>query len=171
VELALVVGKKASYVTEEHALEYIAGYVLHNDYSERGFQLEKGGQWVKGKSCDTFAPLGPYLATPDELGDIDNLNIWLKVNGIMMQNSSTRQMIFKVPFLIHYISQFMTLLPGDIVTTGTPDGVGLGINPPVYLKEGDIVQLGIEGLGTATQKARSFSSSEVDIYHAQSKLV
>jgi 2-keto-4-pentenoate hydratase/2-oxohepta-3-ene-1,7-dioic acid hydratase in catechol pathway len=138
-------------------LNHIAGYVLHNDYSERAFQLERGGQWVKGKSCDTFAPLGPYLATPDELGDVDNLKMWLKVNGAVMQNSSTSQMIFKIPFLIHYISQFMTLLPGDIITTGTPHGVGMGLNPQVYLKAGDIVELGIEGLGASTQKVSAFS--------------
>lgn len=157
VELAVVIGKKASYVKEEDALNHIAGYVLHNDYSERAFQLERGGQWVKGKSCDTFAPLGPYLATPDELGDVDNLKMWLKVNGAVMQNSSTSQMIFKIPFLIHYISQFMTLLPGDIITTGTPHGVGMGLNPQVYLKAGDIVELGIEGLGASTQKVSAFS--------------
>lgn len=157
VELAVVIGKKASYVNEEHALDHVAGYVLHNDYSERAFQLERGGQWVKGKSCDTFAPLGPYLVTPDELGDIDNLKMWLKVNGKTMQNSCTSQMIFKVPFLIHYISQFMTLLPGDIITTGTPHGVGLGFNPQIYLKEGDLVELGIDGLGAATQKVKSYS--------------
>ena len=157
VELAVVIGKQATYVHEGNALDHVAGYMLHNDYSERAFQLERGGQWVKGKSCDTFAPLGPWLVTPDELGDIDNLNLWLKVNGTMMQNSSTGQMIFKVPFLIHYISQFMTLLPGDIITTGTPHGVGLGLTPPKYLKEGDIVESGIEGLGSATQRVVSFS--------------
>jgi len=158
VELAVVIGKQATYVHEGNALDHVAGYMLHNDYSERAFQLERGGQWVKGKSCDTFAPLGPWLVTPDELGDIDNLNLWLKVNGTMMQNSSTGQMIFKVSFLIHYISQFMTLLPGDIITTGTPHGVGLGLTPPQYLKEGDIVESGIEGLGSATQRVVSFSA-------------
>lgn len=159
VELAVVIGKKASYVEEDKAFDHVAGYLLHNDYSERAFQLERGGQWVKGKSCDTFAPLGPYLVTPDELGDVDNLNLWLKVNGVMMQNSSTSQMIFKVPFLIHYISQFMTLLPGDIITTGTPHGVGLGLNPQRYLNEGDIVESGIEGLASATQHVVAFSAS------------
>lgn len=156
VELAVVIGKKASYVEESDAHKYIAGYVLHNDYSERAFQLERGGQWVKGKSCDTFAPLGPYLLTADQIGDVDNLKMWLKVNGQMMQNSSTNQMIFKVPFLIHYLSQFMTLHPGDIITTGTPHGVGLGFKPPVYLKPGDVVELGIDNLGTSTQKVVAY---------------
>src|SRR5690606_36168512 len=137
VELAVVIGKKASYVSEEEASGHIAGYMSHNDYSERGFQLERGGQWVKGKSCDTFAPLGPVLVTPDEAGNVEDLKMWLKVNGKIMQDSSTSQMIFKVPYLIHYLSQFMTLMPGDIITTGTPHGVGLGFNPPVYLKAGD----------------------------------
>jgi 2-keto-4-pentenoate hydratase/2-oxohepta-3-ene-1,7-dioic acid hydratase in catechol pathway len=157
VELAVVIGRKASYVSVEEAEDHIAGYVLHNDYSEREFQLERGGQWVKGKSCDRFAPLGPYLVTSDELGDVGNLKMWLKVNGKMMQNSSTSQMIFKIPFLIHYLSQFMTLLPGDIITTGTPHGVGLGLNPQVFLKAGDEVELGIEGLGTSKQKVRTYS--------------
>ncbi len=156
VELAVVIGKKASYVKEEDAKEYIAGYILHNDYSEREFQLERGGQWVKGKSCDTFAPLGPYLVTPDELPDVDDLKMWLKVNGRLMQNSSTAQMIFKIPFLVHYLSQYMTLLPGDIITTGTPHGVGLGFNPPVYLKAGDTVELGIDGLGSSAQRVKAF---------------
>lgn len=152
VELAVVIGKKASYVDEDQAMDYVAGYVLHNDYSERAFQLERGGQWVKGKSCDTFAPIGPFLATPEELGPVDDLHLWLKVNGQTMQDSSTSQLIFNIPFLVHYLSQFMTLLPGDIISTGTPHGVGLGFNPPVYLKEGDVVELGIEGLGSASQK-------------------
>lgn len=156
VELAVVIGKHASYVSVEEAENYIAGYVLHNDYSEREYQLERGGQWVKGKSCDTFAPLGPYLVTPDELGDINNLNMWLRVNGQTMQKSSTNHMVFKVPFLIHYLSQYMSLLPGDIITTGTPAGVGLGMQPQVYLKAGDIVELGIDGLGTSTQRVRNF---------------
>ncbi len=152
VELALVIGKKASYVDEKDADDYVAGYLLHNDYSEREFQLEKGGQWVKGKSCDTFAPLGPFLNTVDTLSDVSNLKMWLKVNGKMMQDSSTSQMIFKVPFLVHYLSQFMTLHPGDIITTGTPKGVGLGFKPPIYLKEGDVVELGIDQLGSSSQK-------------------
>lgn len=161
VELAVVIGKKASFVKEEEALDHVAGYVLHNDYSERAFQLERGGQWVKGKSCDTFAPLGPYLVTPEELGDVNNLKMWLKVNGKTMQDSNTGQMIFKVPYLIHYVSRFMTLLPGDIITTGTPRGVGLGFNPPVYLKAGDVVELGIEGLGSSRQKVRSYCSETI----------
>jgi len=157
VELAVVISKKASYIKQEDAEKFIAGYILHNDYSEREFQLERGGQWVKGKSCDTFAPLGPYLVTPDELPNVNNLRMWLKVNGKTMQESSSSQMIFKVPFLIHYLSQFMTLLPGDIISTGTPHGVGLGFNPPIYLKEGDRVELGIDGLGSSTQKVKSSS--------------
>lgn len=156
VELAFVISKKASYVSEEQAPDHIGGYLLHNDYSEREFQLERGGQWVKGKSCDTFAPLGPVLVTPDEIGNVDNLKMWLKVNGKTMQDSSTSQMIFKVPFLVHYLSQFMTLLPGDIITTGTPHGVGLGFSPPVYLKPGDVVELGIEGLGSSSQTAVAY---------------
>lgn len=160
VELGVVIGKKASYVDEDQAMDYVAGYVLHNDYSERAFQLERGGQWVKGKSCDTFAPIGPFLATPDELGSVDDLHLWLKVNGQTMQDSSTRQLIFKIPFLVHYLSQFMTLLPGDIISTGTPHGVGLGFNPPVYLKEGDVVELGIEGLGSASQKVVAWQKPE-----------
>jgi 2,4-diketo-3-deoxy-L-fuconate hydrolase len=156
VELALVVGKKASYINEPEALDYIAGYCLHNDLSEREFQLERSGQWVKGKSCDTFAPLGPYLATPDEIMDINNLRLWLTVNGQMMQAGNTADFIFKIPFLISYISQFMTLLPGDVISTGTPAGVGLGMNPQVFLKAGDIVELGINGLGTSKQHLVSY---------------
>ncbi len=156
VELAVVVGRTASYVSEEDAMSYVAGYCLHNDYSERAFQLERGGQWVKGKSCDTFAPLGPFLITKDEVKDINNLSLWLKVNGKSMQNGNTRNLIFSIPYLVHYISQFMTLLPGDIISTGTPKGVGLGIKPyPVYLKPGDIVECGIDGLGTSTQHIRA----------------
>jgi len=158
VELAFVIGKKASYVDLEDALDHVAGYCLHNDYSEREFQIERGGQWDKGKGCDTFAPVGPFIATADELGDINNLPMWLKVNGKTMQNGSTSTMIFDVPFLVHYISQFMTLLPGDIVSTGTPPGVGLGMKPePVYLKAGDVVELGIEGLGTSKQVLKAWS--------------
>ena len=156
VELAFVIGKKASYVDEADAHQHIAGYLLHNDYSERAFQLERGGQWVKGKSCDTFAPLGPQLVTPDEIADVDNLKLWLKVNGKLMQNSSTNQMIFKVPFLVHYLSQFMSLEPGDIISTGTPHGVGLGSKPPVYLRPGDVIELGIDGLGVSKQKAVAY---------------
>lgn len=155
VELAVVIGKKASYVDEKDALAYVAGFCLHNDYSEREFQLERNGQWVKGKSCDTFAPLGPYLVTRDEVNDFNDLHMWLKVNGKMMQDNNTDDMIFEVPFLVSYISQFMTLLPGDIISTGTPAGVGLGFKPPIYLKAGDVIELGIEGLGEQRQKAIS----------------
>jgi 2-keto-4-pentenoate hydratase/2-oxohepta-3-ene-1,7-dioic acid hydratase in catechol pathway len=151
VELAVVIGKRASYVDEANAMDYIAGYVLHNDLSERAFQLERGGQWVKGKSADTFAPLGPFMATKDEIPDPGNLNLWLKVNGTLMQSSNTSDLIFGISFLISYISQFMTLLAGDVVSTGTPSGVGLGLIPPRFLRPGDIVELGIDGLGTAKQ--------------------
>ena len=156
VELAVVIGKRASYVSKESAMDHVAGYVLHNDYSERAFQIERGGQWVKGKSADTFAPLGPYMATKDEISDPHNLNLWLKVNGEMLQNSSTKDFIFDLPTSISYISQFMTLLPGDVISTGTPQGVGLGFNPPRYLKPGDVVELGIEGLGISKQKAIAY---------------
>jgi 2-keto-4-pentenoate hydratase/2-oxohepta-3-ene-1,7-dioic acid hydratase in catechol pathway len=151
VELAFVIGKKAKYVDEESALDHIAGYVLHNDYSEREFQIERGGQWVKGKSADTFAPLGPYLVTPDEIENVNNLQMWLKVNGEIRQKESTGDLIFKIPTLISYLSQFMTLLPGDVISTGTPAGVGLGMKPPEYLKPGDVVELGVEGLGSSKQ--------------------
>ena len=154
VELAVVIGKRASYITAKQAPNYIAGYVLHNDYSERESQLERGGQWVKGKSFDTFAPLGPFLATADEIPDPNNLKLWLSVNGTMMQNSSTSDFIFDVWEVISYTSHFMTLLPGDVISTGTPAGVGLGLNPQRYLKPGDVVELGIEGLGKARQVAR-----------------
>lgn len=154
VELAVVIGKKASYVNEEDAMEYIAGYCLHNDYSERAFQLERGGQWVKGKSCDSFAPMGPYLVTRDEVADPHQLHLWLDVNGKRMQDSSTSDLIFNIPHLVSYISQFMTLLPGDVISTGTPEGVGLGQKPePWYLKAGDKIHLGIEGLGEQHQIA------------------
>jgi len=152
VELAVVIGKKTSYVDETNAMDHVAGYVLHNDLSERAFQLERGGQWVKGKSADSFAPLGPFIVTKDEIFDPGNLNLWLKVNGELMQSSSTSDLIFKIPFLVSYISQFMTLLAGDIISTGTPSGVGLGQKPPRFLKPGDVVELGIDGLGIAKQK-------------------
>ena len=151
VELAVIIGRKATYVAEADALSYVAGYCLHNDYSERAFQIERGGQWVKGKSCDTFAPLGPWLATPDAMPDIRHLRLWLTVNGKSFQDGNTSNMIFHVPFLVHYVSQFMTLLPGDVISTGTPAGVGLGFKPAIYLKEGDVVELGIDGLGTSRQ--------------------
>ncbi len=156
VELAFVIGKKASYVDEASAMDHVAGYVLHNDYSEREFQLEREGQWVKGKSCDTFAPLGPFLATKDEIKDPHNLNLWLKLNGETMQESNTSDFVFGIPKLVSYISQFMTLLPGDIISTGTPFGVGLGLTPPRYLKPGDVVELGIDGLGSSKQHVRAF---------------
>ncbi|HUS03750.1 MAG TPA: fumarylacetoacetate hydrolase family protein [Chitinophagaceae bacterium] len=159
VELALVISKKASYVEEREALEYVAGYCLHNDLSERAFQLERNGQWVKGKSCDTFAPLGPFLATRDEIKNVDNLRLWLTVNGRTMQDGNTSSFIFKIPFIISYVSQFMTLLPGDIISTGTPAGVGLGMNPQVYLKEGDVVELGIDGLGTSKQNVIAYAKN------------
>jgi 2-keto-4-pentenoate hydratase/2-oxohepta-3-ene-1,7-dioic acid hydratase in catechol pathway len=157
VELAVIIGKKASYVAENEAQAYIAGYCLHNDYSERAFQLERGGQWVKGKSCDTFAPLGPFITLPEEIEDINNLRLWLTVNGKTMQEGNTSNLIFNIPFLVHYISQFMTLLPGDVISTGTPHGVGMGIKPePVFIKAGDEISLGIDGLGTSTQKAKAY---------------
>jgi 2-keto-4-pentenoate hydratase/2-oxohepta-3-ene-1,7-dioic acid hydratase in catechol pathway len=158
IELAFVVGKKASYVEEDDAMDYVAGYCLHNDYSERAYQLERGGQWAKGKGCDTFAPLGPFLATTDEIADVDNLSMWLTVNGKTFQNSNTSNLIFKIPFLVHYLSQFMTLLPGDVISTGTPPGVGLGIKPvPVYIKTGDVVELGMDGLGSSKQIAVAYT--------------
>lgn len=156
VELAIVIGKKASYVTEADAYNHIAGYVLHNDYSERAFQIEKEGQWCKGKGCDTFAPIGPFIATADEIKDPNALDLWLKLNGETVQHSSTSDFIFNVQEVVSYISQFMTLLPGDIISTGTPFGVGLGFNPPKYLKAGDVVELGIEGLGTSRQEAKAY---------------
>jgi len=158
IELAFVVGKKASYVEEADAMDYVAGYCLHNDYSERAFKIERGGQWAKGKGCDTFAPLGPFMATTDEIADVDNLSMWLTVNGKTFQNSNTSNLVFKIPFLVHYLSQFMTLLPGDVISTGTPPGVGLGIKPnPIYMKAGDVVELGMEGLGSSKQLAVAYS--------------
>ena len=156
VELAVVIGSKASYVEEADAMNHIAGYCLHNDVSERAFQLERGGTWDKGKGCDTFAPIGPYLATSDEVADVNNLRLWLTVNGQLMQDGNTANLVFSIPYLISYVSQFMTLLPGDIISTGTPAGVGLGMNPPVYLKPGDVVELGIDGLGQSTQQVVAF---------------
>jgi 2,4-diketo-3-deoxy-L-fuconate hydrolase len=156
VELAVVIGKKASYIEEADALDYVAGYVLHNDVSEREFQMERNGTWDKGKGCDTFAPLGPFLATKEEISDVDNLRLWLTLNGKMMQDGNTSNFIFNVPFVIAYVSQFMTLLPGDVISTGTPAGVGLGFKPPIYLKEGDVVELGIEGLGTSKQYVKNY---------------
>jgi len=158
VELAVVIGKKALYVDESEAMNYVAGYVLHNDVSEREFQIERSGQWVKGKSADSFAPIGPFMATQDEIPDPHNLNLWLKVNGQTMQSSNTSDLVFKIPFLVSYISQFMSLVPGDIISTGTPSGVGLGLKPPRYLRPGDIVELGVDSLGSAKQKVRAWDS-------------
>ena len=158
VELAIVIGAKASYVEEENAMNHIAGYVLHNDISEREFQLERSGQWVKGKSSDTFAPFGPYIATTEEIKDPHNLNMWLKLNGKTMQDSNTSDLIFGIPKLVSYISEFMTLLPGDIISTGTPFGVGLGLDPQIFLKEGDEMELGIDGLGVSKQKVVAFKN-------------
>ena len=157
VELAVIIGKKASYVSEADAMDYVAGYCLHNDISERAFQLERGGTWDKGKGCDTFAPLGPWFVSKDEIADVDNLKLWLKVNGKQMQNGTTANLIFNVPFVVAYVSQFMTLLPGDIISTGTPAGVGLGFNPPVYLQPGDVMELGIDGLGESKQTCVAYA--------------
>lgn len=157
VELAVVIRKKASYVSEAEAMDYVAGYCVHNDVSEREFQLERGGTWDKGKGCDTFAPLGPWLVTSDEIADVHKLRLWLKLNGKIMQDSNTDDLIFNIPFLISYISQFMTLLPGDVISTGTPHGVGLGFDPPIYLKPGDTMELGIDGLGTSQQTVKAWS--------------
>jgi len=156
VELAVIIEKEASYVPKEQASEFIAGYALHNDYSERSFQLERGGQWMKGKSADTFAPLGPFLATRDEVPKPDRLGMWLTVNGEFRQKSTTAEMVFDVATLVSYVSEFMTLLPGDIISTGTPAGVGLGMRPPTYLRQGDVVELGIDLLGTSRQEATAW---------------
>ena len=158
VELALVIGKKASYIDPGQVKDHIFGYVLHNDISERSFQLEREGQWVKGKSCDTFAPLGPYLVTKDEIKNANNLNLWLKLNGEIMQKSNTSDFIFKINEVVSYISQFMTLLPGDIISTGTPSGVGLGFDPPKFLKNNDIMELSVKGLGVSKQKVKSYKN-------------
>jgi 2,4-diketo-3-deoxy-L-fuconate hydrolase len=158
VELAVVIGRQACCIDEASALEHVAGYALHNDYSERSFQLERGGQWVKGKSADTFAPIGPFLATRDEIPDAQALGMWLTVNGDTRQQSTTANMVFSVAALVSYVSQFMTLLPGDVISTGTPAGVGLGMKPePVYLRAGDVVELGIDRLGRARQKVMTHS--------------
>lgn len=151
VELGFVIGKKAKYVSEENALDHVAGFCLVNDVSERAYQIERAGQWSKGKSSDNFGPTGPWLVTPDEVGDFDNLGMWLDVNGERVQDGSTATMVYRVPHLVSYLSQFFTLHPGDIISTGTPPGVGLGFNPPRYLKEGDVVELGIDKLGTQRQ--------------------
>lgn len=156
VELAVVIGKKTSYCEETDAMDSVAGYILHNDYSEREFQLERSGQWVKGKSCDTFAPLGPCLVTKEDVENPNNLDLWLKLNGEKMQESNTSDFVFDIAKVISYISQFMTLLPGDIISTGTPFGVGMGLHPQRYLRAGDVVELGIEGLGTSRQNVKEF---------------
>ena len=156
VELAVVIGKKASYISEEEAVNHIAGYCLHNDVSEREFQLERGGTWDKGKGCDTFAPLGPWLVTPEEIPDTNNLRLWLTLNGKTMQDGNTSNLIFRIPYIVSYISQFMTLLPGDIISTGTPNGVGMAIN--LYLKDGDVVELGVDGLGTSKQQVKAYAA-------------
>lgn len=157
VEFGIVIGKKASYVTEAEALDYVAGYVLHNDVSEREFQIERGGTWDKGKGCDTFAPMGPFMATADEIPDINNVRLWLKVNGKMYQDGNTSNLIFSVPHIVSYVSQFMTLLPGDVISTGTPAGVGLGFNPPIYLQPGDVVELGADYLGVSRQEVIAYT--------------
>lgn len=158
VELAIVIGKKASYVKLENAMDHVYGYVLHNDYSERAYQLERGGQWVKGKSCDHFAPIGPFIATKDEINDPQNLRLWTKLNGEIVQDSNTSDMIFDVKYLVHYISQFMTLLPGDVITTGTPSGVGMGKKPQRFVRQGDTIEIGIDGLGSSKQIAKNVVS-------------
>ncbi|MCK4204246.1 fumarylacetoacetate hydrolase family protein [Brucella pituitosa] len=155
VELGIVIGKTAKYVSEEDALDYVAGYCTLHDVSERAFQIERAGQWTKGKSCDTFGPTGPWLVTKDEVADPQNLGMWLKVNGDTMQDGSTKTMVYGVRHLVSYLSQFMSLQPGDIISTGTPPGVGMGMKPPRYLKAGDVVELGIEGLGTQKQNVRA----------------
>ena len=152
VELGVIIGKEAKYISESESQSHIAGYCVINDLSEREFQIEHSGQWVKGKSCDTFGPIGPYLVTTDEVPDPQNLKMWLEVNGKKMQDGSTNTMVYGVNFLISYLSQFMSLQPGDIISTGTPPGVGMGMNPQVFLKAGDVMKLGIEGLGEQTQK-------------------
>lgn len=156
VEFGIVIGKKATYVEEADALDFVAGYVLHNDISEREFQMERGGTWDKGKGCDTFAPMGPYMTTVDEIPDIHDVNLWLKVNGKTYQNGNTKNLIFSVPYIMSYVSQFMTLLPGDVISTGTPAGVGLGFNPPIYLKPGDILELGADFLGEQRQQVVAY---------------
>jgi 2-keto-4-pentenoate hydratase/2-oxohepta-3-ene-1,7-dioic acid hydratase in catechol pathway len=158
VELAIVIGNRASYVSESEAENYIAGYVLHNDVSERSFQKDRGGQWTKGKSSDTFAPLGPFMVTRDEIPNTDNLAMWLTVNGEKMQDGNTSNLIFNVPHVVSYLSNFMSLLPGDVISTGTPAGVGMGMNPERYLKPGDVVELGIDGLGSSRQSVVAYSN-------------
>ena len=156
VELGVVIGKKTSYVDQDQASDHVGGYVLHNDVSERAFQKDRGGQWIKGKSADTFAPMGPFMATPDEIDNISDMRMWLNVNGENMQDGNTSNLIFSVDHVISYLSQFMTLLPGDVISTGTPAGVGMGMNPEKYLKPGDVVELGIDGLGSSKQNVVAY---------------
>ena len=156
VELGVVIGKKTSYVDQDQALDHVGGYVLHNDVSERAFQKDRGGQWIKGKSADTFAPMGPFMATPDEIDNISDMRMWLNVNGENMQDGNTSNLIFSVDHVVSYLSQFMTLLPGDVISTGTPAGVGMGMNPEKYLKPGDVVELGIDGLGSSKQNVVAY---------------
>lgn len=163
VELGVIIGRRASYVDEARSLDYVAGYVIVDDLSERAFQNERNGTWDKGKGCDTFGPVGPWLLTKDEVPDEQNLNMWLNVNGKRMQTGNTRTMIFPVAYLVHYVSQFMVLEPGDIITTGTPPGVGMGMKPPVYLNEGDVIELGIEGLGSQKHTVYPWSHSAADV--------
>ena len=158
VELGVVIGKEARYISEADAMDYVAGFTVVNDLSEREYQIEREGQWCKGKGCDTFGPIGPYLVTPDEIDDYDNLDLWLELNGTKVQQGNTKTMVYKVPFLVSYISQFMSLQPGDIISTGTPPGVGLGMNPPLYLKEGDVMRLGIDHMGEQKQSVSRYSS-------------
>ncbi len=158
VELGVVIGREARYVSEADAMDYVAGFCVVNDLSEREYQLERQGQWVKGKGCDTFGPIGPWLVTPEDAGDVENASIWLELNGERVQDGNTNTMVYKVPFLVHYISQFMSLQPGDIISTGTPPGVGLGMNPPQFLKEGDVMRLGIDNLGVQQQSVVRYST-------------
>ncbi len=155
VELGVVIGKGGSYIDEADAMSHVAGFCVINDISEREYQIERSGTWDKGKGCDTFGPIGPWLVTPDEVGDFDNLKMWLEVDGKRYQNGSTKTMVYKVPFLISYLSRFMSLQPGDVISTGTPPGVGMGQKPPTYLKGGEVMRLGIEGLGEQTQNVKA----------------
>ena len=158
VELCIVIGERASYVGANEAMNYVAGFCICNDVSEREYQLERSGQWMKGKGCPTFGPIGPWLVTPDEIADVHSLSMWLDVNGEKMQRGSTKTMIFNVPKIVSYTSHFMILEPGDVITTGTPPGVGLGMKPPKFLKAGDVVTLGIEGLGEQRQRFVAYSN-------------
>jgi ureidoglycolate lyase/2,4-diketo-3-deoxy-L-fuconate hydrolase len=160
VELGVVIGREARYVAERDALNCVGGVCVVNDLSEREYQLERGGQWDKGKGCDTFGPIGPHLVTLDEAGDLDNLNLWLDVNGRRRQTGNTQNMIFRVAYLVHYISQFMSLQPGDVISTGTPPGVGMGMNPQLWLKEGDVITVGIQGLGEQRQRVVRYQGAE-----------